>query len=107
VLPRDGERVLIRSLHLKNVAEARIDGLAEKQRELMLRLMEGLKFNEPPKTCSRSICQAYLTLVNEGIEYMELRKQVETKQLMKKRMRPQDGVGLENLTSLKMHNFKL
>jgi DNA methyltransferase 1-associated protein 1 len=107
VEPADGSRVVVRSLHLRNLADAKVDGLAEKQRELMLRLLEGLKFNEPPKTCSRAIYEAYITLVKEGIEYIELRKQVEAKQLMKKRMRPSDGVELENLTSLKTHQFEL
>ena len=106
-IPAEGVRVLVRSLHLRNLVETKVDSLAEKQRELMLRLLEGLKFMEPPKTCSRAIYDAYTTLVKEGIEYLELRKQVEAKQLMKKRMRPSDGSELENLTSLKMHKFEL
>lgn len=107
VAPADGSRVLVRSLHMRNLADAKVDCLAEKQRELTLRLLEGLKFSEPPKTCSRSIYEAYITLMKECIEYIELRKQVEAKQLMKKRARPSDGVELENLTSLKAHQFQL
>lgn len=106
-LPPDGQRLVVRSVHMRNLVDSRIDSLAEKQRELMLRLLEGLKLIEPPKTCSRAINEAYLTLVKEGIEYMELRKQVETKQLMKKRMRPTEGGELDNLTSLKVHKFTL
>ena len=106
-MPTDGSRVVVRNLHMRNLAEAKVDGLAEKQRELMLRLLEGLKYIDPPKTCSRAIYEAYITLVKEGIEYIELRKQVEAKQLMKKRLRPSDGVELENLTSIKMHQFEL
>lgn len=107
VAPADGSRVIVRSLHMRNLADAKVDCLAEKQRELTLRLLEGLKFSEPPKTCSRAIYEAYITLMKECIEYIELRKQVEAKQLMKKRARPSDGVELENLTSLKAHQFQL
>jgi DNA methyltransferase 1-associated protein 1 len=106
--PADGSRVIVRRRNVRDIVEAKMISLSEKQKDVMGRLLEGLKLTDPPRTCTRAISEAYLTLINEGLEYIELRKNVEAKQLMKKRMRSQQGdVSMENMTSLKQHRFAL
>lgn len=86
-------RVFVRSIHTRDLVDSKMNSLAEKQRELLLRLLTGLKLNEHPRTSSRAICAAYLTLIKEGLEYIDLRKNVEAKQLLRKRLQSEDANG--------------
>ncbi len=84
-------RVLVRGIITRDLVDSKMNSLADKQRDLLLRLLTGLKLNEHPRTSSRAICAAYLTLVNEGLEYIDLRKNVEAKQLLRKRLQSDDA----------------
>lgn len=90
-------RVLLRGLHTRELVDSKIASLADKQRDLLLRLLSGLKLPDFPRTSNRAICAAYLTLVKEGLEYIDLRKIVEAKQLLKKRVKvDEDDIDMEN-----------
>ena len=109
-VPLDGAagppRVLVRGIHTRDLVDSKLNSLADKQRDLLLRLLTGLKLNEHPRTSSRAICAAYLTLIKEGLEYIDLRKNVEAKQLLRKRLQSED-VDMEMEASLKRQKFSL
>ena len=84
-------RVMLRVLHMRDVLDNLMSSLTEKQRETLNRVLTGLKVAEFPKAASRAVCGAYLTLIKEALEYIDLRKSIEAKQLVKKRIKPEDG----------------
>lgn len=99
-------RVFVRGIHTRDLIDSKLNSLAEKQRDLLMRLLSGLKLPEFPRTTSRAICAAYLTLIKEGLEYIDLRKNVEAKQLLRKRLQSDDVDG-EIDGGLKRQKFSL
>jgi len=83
-------RVLMRSLHTKDVVDAQIAALSDKQKDLLSRVLTGIKLSEFPRAANRAVCGAYITLIKEALEYIEVRKSIEAGQFIRKRIKPED-----------------
>jgi len=81
---------LLRVLHTKDLIDAQIESLNE-QRDMLLRLLNGVKLEDLPRAANRAVCGAYLTLIKEALEYLELRRNVEAKQILRKRFKSEDA----------------